>query len=428
MKLANQTLKYLSVSVLVVIALWSTIFYLFMLEVIHDNIDEELENQKRLIIQELASEAIVSPDLEFGINNYKVREISEQQAINMQNVYKDTMLYMQDDDDPEPELEPVRMLTTAFEHKGHYYELSIINSMIEESDLIKNLFYSVLILFVLLVVSIVSINKVVIERLWSPLYHFLDQLTKFRLGKSDDKPVMDTNIQEFKDLQFAVTTLIRHNEEIYEQQKQFIGNASHELQTPLAIMINKLEMVAETDGLQPEQANAIAEVLNSAERLVRLNKSLLLLTKIENRQFLNNEDLSLNTLVAHIVEELEDMAAFKNITIQVQQQLELNLQLDSSLANIMVSNLIRNALFHNIEGGQVDITITENALLVANTSVQGALDAEQVFSRFYKSDASSKGTGLGLAIVQAICHLYGFEISYHYDNSRHIFKLNFHPA
>ncbi|WP_104384502.1 cell wall metabolism sensor histidine kinase WalK [Sphingobacterium sp. HMA12] len=428
MKLANQTLKYLAVSVLVVIALWSTIFYLFMLEVIHDNIDEELENQKRLIIQELASEAIVSPDLEFGINNYKVREISEQQAINMQNVYKDTMLYMQDDDDPEPELEPVRMLTTAFEHKGHYYKLSIINSMIEESDLIKNLFYSVLILFVLLVVSIVSINKVVIERLWSPLYHFLDQLTKFRLGKSDDKPAMNTNIMEFKDLQFAVTTLIRHNEEIYEQQKQFIGNASHELQTPLAIMINKLEMVAETEGLQPEQANAIAEVLNTAERLVRLNKSLLLLTKIENRQFLNNEDLSLNTLVTHIVEELEDMAAFKNIKIQVQQQLELNLRLDSSLANIMVSNLIRNALFHNIEGGQVDITITENALLVANTSVQEALDAEQVFSRFYKSDTSFKGTGLGLAIVQAICHLYGFEISYHYDNSRHIFKLDFNPA
>lgn len=428
MKLANQTLKYLSVSVLVVIALWSTIFYLFMLEVIHDNIDEELENQKRLIIQELASEAIVSPDLEFGINNYKVREIPEQQAIKMQNVYKDTMLYKQDDDDPEPELEPVRMLTTAFEHKGHYYELSIINSMIEESDLIKNLFYSVLILFVLLVVSIVLINKVVIERLWSPLYYFLDQLTKFRLGKSDDKPSMDTNIVEFKDLQLAVTTLIRHNEEIYEQQKQFIGNASHELQTPLAIMINKLEMMVETEGLQSEQANAIAEVLNTAERLVRLNKSLLLLTKIENRQFLNNEDLSLNTLVTNIVEELEDMATFKNITIQVQQQLELNLSLDSSLANIMVSNLIRNALFHNIEGGEVDITITENALLVANTGVEGPLDAEQVFSRFYKLDASSKGTGLGLAIVQAICHLYGFEVSYYYDQSKHIFKLNFPSA
>lgn len=428
MKLANQTLKYLSISVLVVIALWSTIFYLFMLEVIHDNIDEELENQKRLIIQELASEAIVAPDLEFGINNYKVREISEKQAVKMQNVYRDTMLYMQDDDDPEPELEPVRMLTTAFEHKGHYYELSIINSMIEESDLIKNLFYSVLILFILLVVSIVSINKIVIERLWSPLYRFLDQLTKFRLGKSGDKPAMDTNIQEFKDLQLAVTTLIHHNEETYEQQKQFIGNASHELQTPLAIMINKLEIMAEIEGLQPEQSNAIAEVLNTAERLARLNKSLLLLTKIENKQFLNNEDLSINKLVTDIVDELEDIAAFKHIKINTVLEQELSVRLDSALANIIVSNLIRNALFHNMEGGEVTITVTRNTLSIANTSIQGALDTEQVFSRFYKSDSSSKGSGLGLAIVRAICNLYGFHIAYQYGNNQHIFKLDFRQA
>lgn len=427
MRLANQTLKYLSISVLVVIALWSTVFYLFMLEVIHDNIDEELENQKRLIIQELSSNPTVAPDLEFGINNYKVRQISEEQALKMQNVYKDTMLYMQDDDDPEPELEPVRMLTTAFEHQGHYYELSIINSMIEESDLIKNLFYSVVILFVLLVISIVSINKVVIERLWGPLYTFLDQLTRFRLGKTKEKPAMDTQIQEFKDLELAVATLIRHNEESYEQQKQFIGNASHELQTPLAIMINKLEIMAETEGLNQEQSETVAAVLATAERLVRLNKSLLLLSKIENKQFLHNEDLSFNTLVLNIVAEFEAIAEFKQVKINVVQEDQLSVQMDSALANIVVSNLLRNALFHNKLGGEVNIRITNKGLTVSNTSTHAALDANLVFSRFYKSDATSKGTGLGLAIVQAICHLYGFAIVYQYENNQHSFQVNMFP-
>ncbi|KKO91207.1 MULTISPECIES: sensor histidine kinase [Sphingobacterium] len=427
MKLANQTLKYLSISVLVVIALWSTLFYLFMLEVIHDNIDEELENQKRLIIQELSSNPTVAPDLEFGVNNYKVRQISEEQALKMQNVYKDTMLYMQDDDDPEPELEPVRMLTTAFEHQGHYYELSIINSMIEESDLIKNLFYSVVILFILLVISIVSINKVVIQRLWGPLYTFLDQLTRFRLGKTKEKPAMDTQIQEFKDLELAVSTLIRHNEESYEQQKQFIGNASHELQTPLAIMINKLEIMAETEGLNQEQAETVAAVLATAERLVRLNKSLLLLSKIENKQFLHNADLPFNALVLNIVAELEAIAAFKKVSINVVQEDQLNVQMDSALANIVVSNLLRNALFHNKLGGEVNIRITNKGLTVSNTSTHAALDANLVFSRFYKSDAASKGTGLGLAIVQAICHLYGFVIVYQYENNQHSFQVNMFP-
>lgn len=427
MKLANQTLKYLSISVLVVIALWSTLFYLFMLEVIHDNIDEELENQKRLIIQELSSNPTVAPDLEFGVNNYKVRQISEEQALKMQNVYKDTMLYMQDDDDPEPELEPVRMLTTAFEHQGYYYELSIINSMIEESDLIKNLFYSVVILFILLVISIVSINKVVIQRLWGPLYTFLDQLTRFRLGKTKEKPAMDTQIQEFKDLELAVATLIRHNEESYEQQKQFIGNASHELQTPLAIMINKLEIMAETEGLNQEQAEIVAAVLATAERLVRLNKSLLLLSKIENKQFLHNADLPFNALVLNIVAELEAIAAFKKVSINVVQEDRLSVQMDSALANIVVSNLLRNALFHNKLGGEVNIRITNKGLTVSNTSTYATLDANLVFSRFYKSDAASKGTGLGLAIVQAICHLYGFAIVYQYENNQHSFQVNMFP-
>lgn len=427
MRLANQTLKYVSISVLVVIALWSTVFYLFMLEVIHDSIDEGLENQKRLIIQELSTHITVAPDLEFGINNYKVQEISEQQALKMRNVYKDTMLYMQDDDDPEPELEPVRMLTTAFEHQGHYYELTIINSMIEESDLIKNLFYSVVILFVLLVISIVSINKIVIERLWGPLYSFLDQLTRFRLGKTKEKPAMDTKIQEFKDLQLAVATLIRHNEETYEQQKQFIGNASHELQTPLAIMINKLEMMVESEELKKEESETIAEVLATAERLVRLNKSLLLLSKIENKQFLHNEDLSFNSLVPNMMAEFEDIAEFKQIKMKLVQKDQLHVHMDGALANIVVSNLLRNALFHNGEGGEVNIDITNKMLTVSNTSAHGALDADLVFSRFYKSDTASKGTGLGLAIVQAICHLYGFVIIYRYENNQHSFQINMYP-
>jgi len=428
MKLANQSLKYFSFSVLLVIALWSAVFYLFMLEVIHDNIDEELENQKRLIIEKLSEDDFILTVSEFGINSYQVHEIPEGKAVLMRNSYKDTMLYMQDEDDPEPELEPVRMLTTAFEHNGHFYELSIINSMIEESDLIKNLFYAVVILFLLLVISIVFINKLVLQRLWNPLYRFLGQLTKFRLGETQNKPTIDTKIQEFSDLQQAVATLIRHNEETYEQQKQFIGNASHELQTPLAIMINKLEMMAEKGNLQEEQAVATAEMLNIAERLVRLNKSLLLLTKIENKQFFDNQDVSINTVVQQQVNEFEDTADFKNVKINVTESSQLAVNMDPALANIIISNLLRNALFHNKPDGLIAVEITENTVEVSNTSLHPPLDTTRLFSRFYKSETSSNGTGLGLAIIKAICNLYGFAISYSYEKQQHCFRLRFRAS
>jgi len=426
MKLANQSLKYLSLSVLLVIALWSTVFYLFMLEVIHDNIDEELENQKRVIIQKLSEDDAILAVSEFGISNYQVHEIPKEKAMLMRNTYKDTMLYMQDEDDPEPELEPVRMLVTAFEHQGRFYELTIINSMIEESDLIKNLFYSVVILFFLLVISIVSINKIVLQRLLNPLYSFLEQLTKFRLGEMSNKPTIDTKIQEFRDLQQAVATLIRHNEETYEQQKQFIGNASHELQTPLAIMINKLEMIAEKGNLQKEQAVATGEVLDMAERLARLNKSLLLLTKIENKQFFDNKTVSIDQVVHQHASELADAATFKDVKINITEGSRLEVNMDPALAHMMVANLLRNALFHNMPKGTIAVQIAENMIEIRNTSTYPPLDTKRMFSRFYKSETSSSGTGLGLAIVKAICNLYGFAISYAYEVQQHSFRIHFH--
>ena len=428
MKLANQSLKYLSFSVLLVIALWSAVFYLFMLEVIHDNIDEELENQKRLIIQKLSEDNAILTVSEFGINNYQIHEIAKEKAILMRNSYRDTMLYMQDEDDPEPELEPVRMLTTAFEHHGRFYELTIINSMIEESDLIKNLFYSVVILFLLLVISIVSINKIVLQRLWKPLYSFLEQLTKFRLGETSHKPIIDTEIQEFRDLQQAVATLIRHNEETYEQQKQFIGNASHELQTPLAIMINKLEMIAEKGNLQEEQALITGEVLDMAERLARLNKSLVLLTKIENKQFFDNQDVLINQVVHQYVNELADTADFKNVQINLTEGHQLAVHMDPALAHMIIANLLRNALFHNRPKGVIDIKITGNMVEIRNTSLYPSLDTKRMFARFYKSETSSSGTGLGLAIIKAICNLYGFAISYAYEEQQHVFRIHFQAA
>src|SRR5690606_9283637 len=109
-----------------------------------------------------------------------------------------------------------------------------------------------------------------------------------RVGNSKNFPEVKTDTAEFTDLQNAVNILLQHNIETYEQQKQFIGNASHELQTPLAIATNKLELLIEKGNLQNEQAESIAEIMSIVERLVRLNKSLLLLTKIENKQFLDN--------------------------------------------------------------------------------------------------------------------------------------------
>src|SRR5690606_24550785 len=237
---------------------------------------------------------------------------------------------------------------------------------------------------------------------------------------------------EFTDLQQAVNILLQHNIETYEQQKQFIGNASHELQTPLAIATTKLELLIEKGNLQNEQAENIAEVMQIIERLVRLNKALLLLTKIENKQFLDNQTVSLNEVVQQGVNDLEEIAEYKNVKISVTELLssegktaELTTQMDNSLANVIVSNLLRNAIFHNVENGNVNIESSETAIKVSNTGINAPINEQKIFSRFYKTENAVNGTGLGLAIVKAVCDLYNFTISYRFENGLHSFELRF---
>src|SRR5690606_22088882 len=207
---------------------------------------------------------------------------------------------------------------------------------------------------------IIIINNLVLKRLWQPFYSFLNQLKKYRIGKNF--PEVNTDIKEFSDLQNAVNILLKHTVETYEQQKEFIGNASHELQTPLAIATNKLELLIEKGNLQDEQAKNIAEIMSIIERLVRLNKSLLLLTKIENQQFLDNQTVSLNDIVKQNVSDLDEIAEFKNIKISVSETAQLTAFMDVSLANVVVSNLLRNAIFHNEDHGMVQIEISDKAI------------------------------------------------------------------
>ena len=421
MKLLNRSLQYLSISMLLIVSIWSVVFYLDMMDEIYDSIDDGLDNYKMLILNKAGQDSTVLLKNTFDESNYAIRLVRESAAFKIYDTYKDTMIYMPFEEDTEP----VRLLTTAFEQRGKYYELKVISSMVEEDDLMKSLLQHMVWLYVLLIISIVIINNVVLKKLWRPFHNLLQQFKNFRLGKDSGLTDVKTNINEFAELQIAGQTLISHSVEAYNRQKQFTENAAHELQTPLAIISGKIELLLERNTLRDQDAESLAEVLHISERMNQLNKSLLLLSKIENKQFYNNQDISLTELVRQLVNEFEDFAKYKNISIDIRESGDAHLHMDTVLAGILVSNLLRNALFHNIEHGEIILEINENKLHICNTSASDELNENEVFNRFYKSDASRQGTGLGLAIVKAIVQLYGFKITYAYKNAMHCFEITF---
>ena len=420
MRLLNQSLIYLSVPLLLIVSIWSVVFYINMLDEISDSIDDGLDNSKLLIIQRAASDSTILQKNNFNESNYAIQEIAKASAITIRDIYTDTTLYMQDENDREP----VRMLSTAFELKGKFYRLQVISSMVEEDDLIEDLFWSVVWLYLVMLTAMLFINKIALQKLWKPFYEILQQLKTFRLDSNEKAPGIKTNIKEFKALKTAVNTLTQHSIETYTHQKQFTENAAHELQTPLAIAAGKLELLLEKDDIKDTHAADIAQVLQIIERLARLNKSLLLLTKIENKQYTANQTISINKTVHQCINDLEDFIAYKNVNISFRETAQAAVEMDTALASILISNLIKNAVFHNTPNGLITIDVTQKIFTISNTGNEKALDPEKIFNRFYKHSTEQTSTGLGLAVVKAICTLYGFGLSYHYNNT-HCFEIRF---
>ena len=423
MKLLNQSVKHLSISLLLIIGVWGTILFFNIVDEVKENVDEGLENYKRQIVFKAHKDTSLLKQVNLDESFYSIREINSEEKFNTVNAFADTLIKVQDADDVAPRLAPVRMLTTDFEDNGKKYRLKIINPMIENEDLIERLFENMVWLYISLVFAIILINNLVLRRVWRPFYNLLNQIKKFRLGKEEKLPEIQTKTKEFRDLQQAIDTLLNHNIRIYEQQKSFIGNAAHELQTPLAIVINKLELLMEKGDLSEDQANDIVKTMHIIERLTRLNKSLLLLSKIENRQFIEVKKVDLGELMREEIESLKEIAEFKKIKVSLIEKRKFYTFINPSLAHILLSNLLRNALFHNVENGSISIQVNKSYLTISNTGVSEPLNQELIFESFYKSSLKNGNTGLGLAIAKAIADIYGISIRYDFSNKMHRFNI-----
>jgi signal transduction histidine kinase len=420
-KLQSYTLLYLSIALLAVIGIWAVIFYVNMLDEIYDSIDDGLDNSRLLIMKKVETDTSIIHKNEFLESNYAIREIPPGEAIPKKDSYFDSALYMQNEKD----FEPVRMLRTAFRAQDEkYYELTIVSSMVEEDDLISDLLYALIWLYLILLASVLLINKVLLRKIWTPFYETLNNLKNFRLGQQEVFSPSPTKVDEFNELNTAVSDLLRRSLETFNSQKQFIENASHELQTPLAISINKLELFAERNNLPDPQMKELASVIESLERLKRINKTLLLLSRIENRQFPKQAEIDFNDLVKEILITFSDMAEYRQLRINVEEKNHCVYRMNPELATILISNLVKNAITHTASGGEINLIIGDQSIVISNAGNNGALDEERIFKRFYKDSNSSHSTGLGLAIVKSIADYSNIEVRYAYSGS-HAFTLIF---
>ncbi len=422
MKLFYRVLLHLLVGIFVILLGWAMVFYTHMVYEITDEVDDSLEDYTELIIiRSLAGKELPSNDS--GSNNqYFLKPVEAEYALSRQAIcYRDSMIYIKE----KKETEPARILTTIFRDKGEqYYELSVYTPTIEKRDLIATLFYLLVGLFASLLVAMLIINVWVFRQSMKPFYVLMDWLEKFRLGKKNDGLDNPTHIVEFRKLNEAVNRFAKHSEEIFEQQKLFIGNASHEIQTPLAVCQNRLEMLMEDDTLGEQQMGEIVKTYQTLEYVSKLNKSLLLLSKIDNSQFVEEDVVSLNELLHRYVDDYREVYAYRNIQVDMEERGCFVWRMNATLAVVLVTNLLRNAFVHNIDDGKVRIEVDDSGVAFCNTGADEALDEKRIFERFYQGAKKKEGsTGLGLAIVDAVCRQSGLKIGYEFTERWHKFRL-----
>lgn len=422
MRLLNLTMLYLSGALLLILSVWAIVFYIDMMDEVYDSLDDGLENHKMLIIHKAQEDQMIYQKSDFAESNYRLTPVEPSVAMSGLETYSDTSMYMVNEED----FEIVRMLTTYFQdNDGQYYKLQVISSMVEEDDLISSLLYSLISLFVVVLVSIFIINKLILSRVWRPFYQLKNELSRFKLGKNNSFNAPNTSVVEFKELNIAIDKLLKDNTEVYDKQKSFIENASHELQTPLAISRSKVEMLLPHFEENEKVLNQLSDVLDQLDRMKRLNKTLLLLTKIENRQFRDYEPIDFNSLWKDQIEAFKDLLLHKGIEVHLDEIGQLQGQFNPDLAAMLVSNLLRNAMVHNIKDGRIQVTIYDNRFAIANTGKTGALDSKHIFDRFYKDVENQQSTGLGLAIVKSIVDLEKGRVAYHFQEDMHIFEVIF---
>jgi len=309
--------------------------------------------------------------------------------------------------------------------KGNFY-IEIHKSLIDSLELIERVTLVWITLSFVLILAIFFLNKIIFKRTWKDFFEILQITESYDLKNPKNKITLkESEISEFNSLNEVLTRLLNRVETDYNNQKELTANSSHELQTPLAIIRSKAELLMQSPELNSVQHHLIQDILHATDHLAKLNRSLLTISKIDYNQFPETETLDITIVIESHLQQLQGLTEERGCHL-IKSLEPCKIIINPILLDLLLVNLFGNAIIHNYgKGGKIFITLKNSLLTIANTGTDKALPEDKIFQRFFKKDQSSQSTGIGLSIVKKICDYYGLNISYSFQNKLHTFSLDF---
>jgi signal transduction histidine kinase len=416
MKLVSKTQRLYLALIVVLLEFGGILFMFITSSVIEENIDESLYAEMLSMKQQpaLLEQLVQTPQ-----RRLEVHRISKVTHPKVQ--YSDTTFYISSED----ENYPYRVLTAQFKEGNQAYQIMLRRSKVEYEELLSTFWGVELFFMITLLIGLYFINKNVVERLWQPFFLSLDQLTDYHIAQKEKIDWPDTDIDEFQRLNEALADMLNQVEQEYYSLKSFTENASHEIQTPLSSIVNQVELLLQTGDLEARHLQKLKQIDQKARKLSRLNKALILLTKIENNQYPEPEQVDIAEVLRDRLDEYRVLADAREISIDAQMISEPTVTIHPDLADILIRNLLSNAIKHNEDGGAVTVHLDQDRLLITNTGAEPDQDPELYLNRFQKGQAHKQSLGLGLSIVAAIADQAGWKLEYRYDEARHRISVAF---
>ncbi len=392
---------------------------LFLTRETDEFIDRELEHRFHKSEQRLTYyiEAGKSPD--HLPKSLHVTMLADSGQIADYPVYTDTLIYNTELD----EYHHNRKKTTVIKANDHYYRLVLMKSINDYVRLRDDIFGSLIPAFILLAFGVVLFNYFLSGYLFQPFNAIMRLMRTYKVGERRKIKKINTSTKEFSKMQDLFHQMIDRIENDYQNLKEYTENMAHEIQTPLTIIRNKTENLIADEIVMKRQAETVKMIYEETNHLSKLGTTLNLITKIENNEFSNSVLTKTKLVIEKHLTAISELVQLKSLTMETKLEETHQLYIDPYLLDIVLKNLLRNAIIYGTSDGSIHIETSGESMIISNYGPPLNFPPDKIFQRFRRNNQTKASLGLGLALVQKICILNNLQIDYHYQDGQHIFKI-----
>lgn len=417
MKLLARINKYYFSFLVFLAPLMIAVDYYLVRHIVNTEVNEILKHEcERIRFHVNAEGTLPSSDYLFDVSPVT----SSKEYFSASNQFSDTLIY----EAYTAKFIPYRTYECTTFLGSERIRISLRHILLEMNELIAWLSVITTLILLLLIAGLFFINQRISRLAWKPFFENLSKLKTYDITKRNSVQLETSGISEFEALNEVVAALMNQVKKDFQNLKEFNENISHEMQTPLAIIRNKMVLLLESKNLEEKELRWVQAAFQEANKLSKIGKSLTLISKIENQEFTRLDSVDIRALIDNIIGNMEEMIHFKNLEM-IAKLNPVEVKCDPVLANILFTNLIKNAVQHNQEGGYIRMLLTEEKFEIENTGDVLQTETAQLFNRFQKGNIATDSLGLGLAINQKICEIYGFRLDYDHEEGKHTFSLFF---